>query len=1009
MMATYRPASELVRAPTKQCPSIVHSPAPVIEPADSGGGLGSANDLPACPGARSACFTLDFCNIRGLRSNFSSVELYLHSSSPHLLFLTETQVSLESDPKEYSVSSYSLYSNFSFKTGCCAYVRKDVSCSRVSNLESSIFSTLWLRLSCQSTTKFICCVYLSPTTTDYPKFFQYLNSKLEHIISISPFSEVIILGDFNVHHREWLSSPVTDIPGILTREFAILNDLEQLVHTPTRVPDRCADVSNILDLFLTSNPSPYTIKSLPPLGTSDHTLISVSSPFISSSSSELPPPSERRRLWHFNAANWNDLRRHFSDFPWDDYCFRGEFDSSECASRITDVIFEAMEGYIPYSFSSSKPSKSWFNSDCARAVRLRDDAFRDYRRLLSSDSHTKYISLRNRAKTILRNTKKSFIQNKCNNLLGSASSRPFWHLSKNINSNFTSSSIPPLQLPDGSTAPTSSSKAEVFVQTFASNSTLDDSDATPPILPPSNFSIPEIIITYSDVVSALTELDSQKAYGPDGIPPLVLKSCARQLAPCLLRLFRLCLSSGSFPSCWKRALIQPVPKKGDPSLPSNYRPIALTSILSKVFESIINRKIWGCDEFSKSISDRQYGFRKERSTGDLLTLLSDSWSTTIRNFGETFAVALDISKAFDRVWHKALISKLPSYGFYPSLCNLISDFLSGRSIAVMVEGHRSSFKSINSGVPQGSVLSPTLFLIFINDLLSCTISDIHSYADDTTLHYSLPHNKNTLTQAELAVARETAYAQLNSDLSSIADWGKRNLVVFNASKTQFLHLSTKKNLPHDYPIFFEGTQLKPSSALNILGVSFSPTLSFKEHIVSLSKNASKKLGVMRRLRGYFSPSQLLALYRGVVRPCMEYSSHVWGGSCQSHLQLLDKVESKAFHLINSPILTDNLQTLSERRSVATLSLFYRYYNKHCSSELANHVGKSYKPVRETRWTSSVHSHIIRPFCPRLNICKRSFLYRSVSMWNTLPSDVFPALYNINIFKRRVSGWVGHVT
>ena len=219
------------------------------------------------------------------------------------------------------------------------------------------------------------------------------------------------------------------------------------------------------------------------------------------------------------------------------------------------------------------------------------------------------------------------------------------------------------------------------------------------------------------------------------------------LAPCLLVLFRLCLSSGSFPSYWKRALIQPVPKKGDPSLPSNYRPIALTSILSKVFESIINRKIWNCPEFSKSISDRQYGFRKERSTGDLLTLLSDSWSATIRNFGKTFAVTVDISKAFDRVWHKALISKLPSYGFYPSLCNLISDFLSGRSIAVMVEGHRSSFKSINSGVPQGSVLSPTLFLIFINDLLSCTISDIHSYADDTTLHYSLPHKNKTLTQA----------------------------------------------------------------------------------------------------------------------------------------------------------------------------------------------------------------------------------------------------------------------
>ena len=128
------------------------------------------------------------------------------------------------------------------------------------------------------------------------------------------------------------------------------------------------------------------------------------------------------------------------------------------------------------------------------------------------------------------------------------------------------------------------------------------------------------------------------------------------------------------------------------------------------------------------------GFRQGRSTDDLLAFLSESWSSSFRDFGETFAVALDMSKAFDRVWHKALIFRLPSYGFYPSLCNFISNFLSDRSIAVVVDGHCSSPKSINSGVPQGSVLSPTLFLLFINDLLNQTSCFIHSYADDTTLH-----------------------------------------------------------------------------------------------------------------------------------------------------------------------------------------------------------------------------------------------------------------------------------
>ncbi|KAL7634036.1 UNVERIFIED_CONTAM: hypothetical protein RMT77_015361 [Armadillidium vulgare] len=136
--------------------------------------------------------------------------------------------------------------------------------------------------------------------------------------------------------------------------------------------------------------------------------------------------------------------------------------------------------------------------------------------------------------------------------------------------------------------------------------------------------MPNIIISSKDVISALSELNTKKAYGPDGIPPAVLKTCASELAPCLGKLFRLCRSTSTFPSCWKRSLIQPVPKKGDLSQPSNYSPISLTSVLSKVFESILKRKILKHLNSSNLIPDRQYGFRKERSTGDLLSLLSDS-------------------------------------------------------------------------------------------------------------------------------------------------------------------------------------------------------------------------------------------------------------------------------------------------------------------------------------------------------------------------------------------------
>ena len=158
-------------------------------------------------------------------------------------------------------------------------------------------------------------------------------------------------------------------------------------------------------------------------------------------------------------------------------------------------------------------------------------------------------------------------------------------------------------------------------------------------------------------------LKTDKASGPDGIPPRFLKEFADELAPVLCRLFRLILISCTYPSSWKHALVQPVPKKGDRSNPSNYRPIALTSAVAKVFETLLNSHFIKHLESNNLLSDHQYGFRKARSTGDLLSYLTHVWSSSLKNFGESFIVALDISKAFDRVWHKALLAKLPAYGF----------------------------------------------------------------------------------------------------------------------------------------------------------------------------------------------------------------------------------------------------------------------------------------------------------------------------------------------------------
>ncbi len=247
--------------------------------------------------------------------------------------------------------------------------------------------------------------------------------------------------------------------------------------------------------------------------------------------------------------------------------------------------------------------------------------------------------------------------------------------------------------------------------------------------------IPSLTLTFlllkflkSDVFYAFSGINPRKAHGPDGVPPIFLKNSASLLTPCLVKLFRLCLSTSTFPACFMYAYVEPIPKKADRSNPSSYRPIALISCLSKAFETILKKKFLKHLSSFNLFSDHQYGFRKGRSTGDLPAFLTDSWSSSLSHFGETFGIALDISKAFDRVWHKALLSKLPSYGFYLALCSFLSSFLSGRSIAAVVYDHCSTLTAINSGVSQGFVLTPIFFLLFINELLPLTNYPIQSYA-----------------------------------------------------------------------------------------------------------------------------------------------------------------------------------------------------------------------------------------------------------------------------------------
>ena len=291
------------------------------------------------------------------------------------------------------------------------------------------------------------------------------------------------------------------------------------------------------------------------------------------------------------------------------------------------------------------------------------------------------------------------------------------------------------------------------------NSNLDDSGISLPVFPSrTNLKLHNISVTPKMVRKVIMNLNLSKASGPDCIPVVVLKNCEPELSYILAELFNKCLKESCFPDCWKASSVVPVFKNlGKRSTAKNYRPVSLLSVVSKVFEKLVNNMIVDHLEKCGPFSDFQYGFRSPRSTADLLTVASDRIARAFNRSEATRAVTLDISKAFDRVWHAGLLQKLKSYGISGQIFGLISSFLSNRRLRVILDGKSSPEYPVNARVPQGSILGPTLFLLYINDLPDDVICDIAIYADDTTLYSECDRASDLRQQLELA-------SELESDL-----------------------------------------------------------------------------------------------------------------------------------------------------------------------------------------------------------------------------------------------------
>jgi hypothetical protein len=501
-----------------------------------------------------------------------------------------------------------------------------------------------------------------------------------------------------------------------------------------------------------------------------------------------------------------------------------------------------------------------------------------------------------------------------------------------------------------------------------------------------NKDLTEISFTKEEILAQLKDLNISKAPGPDGLSTRVLKECREELAGPLQVLFNQCMETAQLPINWKQANVVPIHKKGNRTDASNYRPVSLLPIISKVLERCVLNKI--LDAITPQISKLQHGFMKGRSTTTQIISVLSNIHNIFDNKEQTDVIYFDLSKAFDSVPHSLLIHKLQTFGINGKLLSWIQCYLTDRVQRVTMDGSESGWLPVTSGVPQGSILGPILFILYINDLPDALSPDTLCaiYADDTKIYRKIDNGRDQ--------------SFLQQDIDNISAWGKKWGLTFNKTKTVQLTVSSQLKIDTTYSL--EGDVItKEEDSMNDLGLEVTCNLKWTKHIDKLVKKANQRLGLIIRTLGYNAPVKAKKMaYVSLVRSILETSSQVWSPTDKDNINKLEKVQRKATsYILNNPhvtkpgyknyrdrLLETNLLPLTYRREIADLAFLCTHTNNNNTLDMNEFLTQN---IRNVGATTRTQTRALTYQLPRTKSSQSdNFFPRRVSrLWNSLPDNL----------------------
>ena len=835
-------------------------------------------------------------NCRSLKGNLAYMIEFIANSknTHHVLCLQSVNMKFSELPRIEGYYYPPAVSNRHKKVSTATYINTQCSYihtkSPIANIENVVYSTAIQMTMNSKPHNIINLYYPQGLTKNQPELIDWLTT-------LNNDEGWIILGDFNTRHPNWeygLKTPLTGanllLQTITDSNLVLIND-----GTPTRLPDITTHSLTAPDLTLVSanlaTDSDWAVFEDPLR--SDHC------PILTSIETELTyKPTNNRPGFNYDKADWVLFRNVLNQT-----CIQTKGNIEESYQNIRTAILTAARKAIPTYGNYKETTKTcpWWNDECQRAVKEKRKHYKTYLKHPNADTFTQRKEAEATCGHTVAKAKLEYFKQINDKVSDYTGLTEVWKRLKAVKRRNVHYEHPLTH--NGITTKNNKEKANLLAQTFANAS---QSNSLPkeekkrrlakgevPDPPAQNDLVFNAVLTKRELLTVLKEIKSlKKSTGPDLISYVILGNLPDRTIEVLLKFYQRCWEEGDIPQAWRTAEVVGIPKPGKPKKsPENYRPISLTPHLGKVYERILNKRLNYFLEKNNIIPKCQSGFRKHRSCADHLVALSTHIKKALAKRRKVFATFFDIKGAYDSVWHNKLLSKLVKIGISGRMYNFIKKFLNNRSMRVKVGNDLSQEHKIDMGVPQGSIMAPTLFNIMLYDITKLELkkSSQALFADDLAIWREVNSGRNeakALKEHQEDMDRITVYMFYNGFTLSVT---KTVFIVFNRKRRKGPKLSTH---------LFD-TKIEESDQVKFLGVIFTRTLNWQSHVDHVTRKSTPALNLLKAVaheKWATDPKVLTTLVGSLIRSRLLYGCQAFFTLSDSQLKTLCSVETRALKI-----------------------------------------------------------------------------------------------------------------